>query len=187
MTSMNEESLTEELSGVPEGQIILLETNAEHSLDVSLSAMRIITRNKKATAIILSASRPCTNLLMLYQKNNIPIDHLLILDCICKTPPVSAKALTNIIHLGDVSALTSISLAVTESLKKITGSRLVVIDSINTMLIHNQPSIFGKFIHGLLTRMRLVGAGGILLSLEAETDKMIRAEIAQLCDKVIKA
>jgi len=54
------------------------------------------------------------------------------------------------------------------------------------MLIHNPPTAFGKFVHCLLTKMRLLGAGGILLSLETETNKEVRAEIAQLCDRVIK-
>lgn len=174
-----------ELAGVEDGQIVLLETSAERAVDVGLSAMKTMTQKSKATIIILSANRPCTNLLMLYAKNEIKTDRLLILDCVCKTPPASAKAFSNIVHLEDV-ALTSISLAITESIKMIQGKKLVFIDSINTMLIHNQSNTLGQFIHSLLTKMRLLGVGGILLSLEVETDKTIRAEIAQLCDKVIK-
>lgn len=177
--------LDQEITDIEDGQVVLLETSAENAVEVGLSAMRIMT-TKKATAIFLSASRPCTNILTLYKKNGISTDHLLILDCVCKNPPISIKDLPNIIHLEDVSALTSISLAITEGIRNISGKKFVFIDSISTMLIHNQPPIFGRFIHSLLTKLRLLGVGGILLSLEVETDKMVRAEIAQLCDKVIK-
>ena len=34
--------------------------------------------------------------------------------------------------------------------------------------------------------MRIKGIGGILISLEGDTNKEVRAEIAQLCDRVIK-
>ena len=43
-----------------------------------------------------------------------------------------------------------------------------------------------KFIHSILTKMRTNNVSGLLISLEAETDKEVRAEIAQLCDKIIK-
>ncbi len=187
MTTVKVKSLNQELYGVEEGQIVLLETSAERALEIGLSAMKTMTQKNKATVIILSASRPCTNLLMLYTQNNIKTDRLLILDCVCKTTPASHTELSNIIFLKDVSALTSISLAITESIKKIPGKKIVIIDSINSMIIHNQANTFSQFIHSLLTKMRLLGVGGILLSLEVETDRTVRAKIAQLCDKVVKA
>ena len=63
---------------------------------------------------------------------------------------------------------------------------LVFIDSITTMLIHNKPYVFARFIHSVLTRMRVHEIGGLLISLEDQTSREVRAEIAQLCDKVIK-
>ena len=54
------------------------------------------------------------------------------------------------------------------------------------MLIYNQPDIFARFVHSILTEMRINGANGLLISLEGETNKEVSAEIAQLCDKVIK-
>jgi hypothetical protein len=60
------------------------------------------------------------------------------------------------------------------------------IDSITTMLIHNKPHVFARFIHSVLTKMRLNGTGGLLISLKDKTSREVRAEIAQLCDKVTK-
>lgn len=54
------------------------------------------------------------------------------------------------------------------------------------MLIHNEPYVFARFIHSILTRMRINGIGGLLISISDRTNREIRAEIAQLCDKVIK-
>lgn len=38
----------------------------------------------------------------------------------------------------------------------------------------------------IITKMRANGISGLLISLENETNREVRAEIAQLCDKVIK-
>ena len=54
------------------------------------------------------------------------------------------------------------------------------------MLIHNNHSVFARFIHSILTKMRINGVGGVLVSLQDYSNKEIRSDIAQLCDKVIK-
>jgi hypothetical protein len=69
---------------------------------------------------------------------------------------------------------------------KIEGDKFIFIDSITSMLIHNESTSFARFIHGILTKMRISGASGLLISLEKETDNEIRAEIAQLCDKIVR-
>jgi len=71
-------------------------------------------------------------------------------------------------------------------MKKLNGKKFVFFDSLTTMLIHNEPYVFARFIHSILTRMRLNGVGGVLISLTDSSNYDIRAEIAQLCDKVIK-
>ncbi len=54
------------------------------------------------------------------------------------------------------------------------------------MLIHNKPDVLARFIHSILTKMRANGISGLLISLENDTNREVRAETAQLCDKVIK-
>ena len=54
------------------------------------------------------------------------------------------------------------------------------------MLIHNNPKTLSKFIHSILVKMRIGNINAILINIEEETDKETRAELVQLCDKVIK-
>ena len=69
---------------------------------------------------------------------------------------------------------------------KIQGNKFVFIDSISSMLIHNEPAVFAKFIHGILTKMRISGTSGLLISLDKDAESDVRAEIAQLCDKIVR-
>lgn len=176
--------LKKELSSLPEGWIILLETSAEKALEVSLAAIKILT-DKGHNGFILSANRPYANLISLYKKNNIDVKKIFILDCICKSQGAKLEEADNVLYIESVSHLTDISLSLSECIKKIKDNKFIFIDSVTTMLIHNTPGTFAKFVHGILTRMRMSGVNGLLISLETETNKEVRAEIAQLCDKVI--
>ncbi|HDM67170.1 MAG TPA: hypothetical protein ENG62_02150 [Thermoplasmatales archaeon] len=178
--------IEKEFDGLPEGWIVLLETSAERSLEVSLAALQYLINNKEYIGIVLSASRPYKNLVQLYENKGIDTSRILFLDCISKSQSLDIDQAGNVIYLDSVSDLTNISLALKGSMEKIPGDKFVYIDSITTMLIHNTPEMFARFIHGVLTKMRIQGISGLLISLENETDKEIRAEIAQLCDRIVK-
>jgi KaiC/GvpD/RAD55 family RecA-like ATPase len=179
-------SFTEDFDNLPPGWIVLLETSAEKALEISLSAIRYLLDEKNYIGIVVSASRPYKNIVQLYQQKNIDTKKIIIIDCISKSQSIDLQEAGNVLYLDAVSDLTSISLAIKGCMDKIEGNKFVFVDSITSMLIHNEPSVFARFIHGMLTKMRISGTSGLLISLEKETESDIRAEIAQLCDKIVR-
>ena len=178
------EDLSRELKNIPEDYIVLVETNAEKAFEVALSIVKVLTE-KHDYGIIVSANRPYVNLLNIYQRNNIDISKVFIVDLISKNQNADFEA-ENVMFVENASSLTDISLSVNRRIKEFEGQKFVFIDSLTTMLIHNDPYVFARFIHSVLTRMRLNSVGGVMVSLTDRTNREIRAEIAQLCDRVIK-
>jgi len=178
------EQLDKELKNIPEDYIVLIETSADRAFDVALEAVKYLTK-KNDHGIIVSANRPYCNLLNIYKRNNIETNKVHILDLISKAQNAEIKA-ENVMFIENASSLTDISLSVNKYIKKLNGNKFVFIDSLTTMLIHNEPYVFARFIHSMFTRMRLNGVGGLLISISDRTNREVRAEIAQLCDKVIK-
>jgi len=174
-----------ELNNLPDGWTVLLETSAENALEVSLAMIKILT-DKNYIGIILSASRPYENLSTLYQNNDINMGKILILDLVSKSQNVGLEETGNVMYLENASALTNISIAIDECFPRIQGKKFIFFDSITTMLIHNKPDVFARFIHSILTKMRLNGISSLLVSLENETNRKVRAEISQLCDTILK-
>ncbi|UCH71788.1 MAG: hypothetical protein JSW62_05155 [Thermoplasmatales archaeon] len=176
--------LEKELSGLPDDYIIILETNADSSFEMSMASIRFLA-DKNDFGIIVSVNRPYKNLVSMYEKNDIDISKMFVLDCVSKSLNGEMEA-DNVVFIENVSALTDISLSVNNYLNSAEGKKFVFFDSITTMLIHNKPYVFARFVHSILTKMRLNGVGGLLVSLQDKTNREIRAEIAQLCDKVIQ-
>lgn len=177
--------LEEELRDLPDDYIVLIETTAEKAFEVTMALVKLLSK-KNDKGIIISVNRPYTNLINLYKKNDIDVSKMFILDCISKIQNAHINA-NNVAFMDNASALTDISLMINERLNNSPGKKkFVFFDSMTTMLIHNQPYVFARFIHSVFTKMRLQGIGGVLISLQDKTNREIRAEIAQLCDKVIK-
>jgi hypothetical protein len=182
---INPEKLRDEIGSIPESWIALIETGVENANEINLLLLKFLAAQNK-DAVILAASRPYSSLLSAYTKNNINTDKMFFLDCVSKSESAKQENADNVLYLENISDLTHILISIDETIKKIKTVKYILIDSINTMLIHNKPDIFARFIHSVMTKMRLSSVNCIILSFEDETHREIRAEIAQLCDKVIK-
>jgi len=178
------EKIEGELKNLPEDYILYLETSPEKVFEVSIAVVKYFSQ-KNDKGIILSANRPYTNLLSVFKKNNIEVSKMVILDGLSKSQNADEPA-ENVVFIDNLSALTDISLAVDEHINHTPDSKFLFIDSLTTMLIHNKPIVLARFIHNILTKMRLKGVGGVIISLKDNSNPDVRADIAQLCDKVIK-
>lgn len=178
-------ALKKDLAKTSPEYIVLLETTADRVSEVEMEALKSLTARDR-TAIIVSASRPCTNFLGLLKKNGVDTKNVFLLDCVCRTQSVDPPDAANVVHLQSAFDLTNLAISLDEAFRKIQGEKFLFLDSITTMLIYNQPDMFARFIHSVLTRMRGYGIGGVLISLEKETNPEVRSQIAQLCDKLIK-
>jgi hypothetical protein len=183
---INTDKVFQEIDNLPDNWIVLMETSAEKALEASLSMIKHLINEKDYFGIIVSASRPYKNYVNLYEYRGIDTDKILFIDCISKSHGAELEETGNVMYLEAPSDLTNISLAITESIEKINLKKFVFIDSVTTMLIYNTPKIFARFVHGILTKLRISGVSGLLVSLEKETDTEMQAQIVQLCDKIIK-
>ena len=178
------EKLNQELKNIPKDFIVLIETSADNISELTMAIVKFLTKQNDY-GIIVSANRPYINLIANYERNKIDTNKVYILDLISKNQNADEPA-DNVMFIKNASSLTDISLSINEHIKKLEGKKFVFIDSITTMLIHNEPYVFARFIHSIFTRMRLNCIGGIMISMTDRTNREVRAEIAQLCDKVIK-
>jgi len=177
--------LEEKFSRLPDDYIIFLETNAENSFEVITALVKYLS-DKNDKGIVISANRPYSNLVDVYKKNNIDVSKMFVIDCISKSQNADISD-DNVVFIENLSALTDISLSIDEHINGVPGKKFILFDSLTTMLIHNKPYVLARFIHNILTKMRLKGVGGVLVSLQdTYSSREIRSEIAQLCDKVIK-
>lgn len=181
---VNIKRLNQELKNIPKDFIVLVETSADNISETTLEVVKFLTKQNDY-GIIVSANRPYINLIANYQRNKIDTNKVYILDLISRNQNADEPA-DNVMFIKNASSLTDISLSINEHIKRLEGKKFVFIDSITTMLIHNEPYVFARFMHSIFTRMRLNGIGGIMISMTDRTNREVRAEIAQLCDKVIK-
>ena len=131
--------------------------------------------------IIISVTRPGKNILKEMEEKDISTDSIVVLDTVTKTQKKDTEDTENIHYIDNPSSLTQIPIAIDKEMKK--GGTVIIVDSINSLLIHNDEKILKKFVHGILTKTRINDLPTVLLATEGQLSKDMRADIAQLCDK----
>lgn len=174
------------LEGFEENIIILLivPTNIYHAVRIEL--LKFLCNYKGRCGIYISVTSPYDSLYSMLEKNNVGTEKLFFIDVISASIG-EVEETENCLYVHSPNSLTEISItlgALIENAELL--DRFIVVDSVTTLLVHNEPARVSRFFHFLITKMKRVKMGGVLLSTREETDKRVLNELSLFCDKVIK-
>ncbi len=158
---------------IQHGRRILFIKTEKTMPDFEINILKMLTERSKG--IVLLANKDCRKLVDYYKAKGINMTNLAIFS-------TAQNAHADAEH---VSSLTEASLLMTERINKLKGKKFVIIDALHGLLKAGGLEISEKFIHYLLTKMRIEKIGGLVVS-----GKVNRKEIAgiiQLFDEVAKA
>ncbi|MCK4491693.1 MAG: hypothetical protein KAU03_03660, partial [Candidatus Altiarchaeales archaeon] len=130
--------LGEELKGILEEEIILIETAPEKTLEVTIDSLKILTE-KGLHGIIVTSSRPYPKLIKMCREKNINTEHLFFIDTMMKSVGLSQGNESNnktVTFVSSTSALTEISIAIDNACVRLEETGFLFIDSLSTLLIH---------------------------------------------------
>lgn len=149
--------------------------------------LKILAGLKGKTVIYITANKPYAYLAEFLKEKGIDSSNFFFIDCVTyhilnKTenePP-------NCIFVKSPQNLTEISVAINECIEATSGEKVLLIDSLSTLLFYNDQDTIGKFSHFFISKMQLSGLGSIVLALESDMGKDIIQRIEALSEEVIK-
>lgn len=160
---------------IKKNQVTLLtfKSNPEKTL---LELCKQFSRNGLAMVV---SSNPADLVLKRLEQNHINSSNIIFIDCISKKD-TSSK---NIIYTSGPGALTQLSLAVSQLLKS-KGIEVVILDSVSSLLIHNQDITLVRFIQDLVSKVRRTNKK-LILTLLAKDNKGSLASVPLFVDVVV--
>jgi archaellum biogenesis ATPase FlaH len=81
--------------------------------------------------------------------------------------------------------LENIMLKVEYLMRSVKGNKLVLLDSINSLAIHNNTKILSEFLHILVNNLRAKNAYTIILSVDEQSNEEITSMLGLVCDETI--
>ncbi|MEA2034897.1 MAG: hypothetical protein U9N40_05350 [Euryarchaeota archaeon] len=174
--------------GLSELDVILAITSSE---DLRESVMESITTLCKSGffGIVISINEPWSILKKELNKRDTEISNLFFIDCVTISAIGQIKDESNCIYINNPAQLTSIGIALTKAMgamkDKDKENLFIVIDSINTMFVYNDPNQILRFLHMFTNKVRLNSAKSIMFSVKNAIDPIVSAQLGTISDLIV--
>jgi KaiC/GvpD/RAD55 family RecA-like ATPase len=183
-----DDNIRSRLTVLPPNWIVLFLVNSNKYNLFNYELLEFLVNGLKLPGIYVTVNKPYSSLKQALDRMQINSDYLLFIDAISRAVGEGKEKVKNCIFIENPTQLIDIGIALTEAiakLKKENKKPFVFLDSLSTLLLYNSPETVGKFSHFTVTRMRLWGVLGIVMSLEDDVKADVVKTIKQFCDEVI--
>ncbi|MFQ6081323.1 MAG: hypothetical protein ACE5OW_06620 [Candidatus Bathyarchaeia archaeon] len=181
--------LKQRINSLTPNWVILLVVPGEQYFASNLNLLKTLIDELNLRGIYVTVNKPSSMLAKVFEQKGIEVDRLFFIDSVSKMAGICPEETENCIYTDAPSNLTSLQIAIGESIKKVGGpneEKFLLFDSLSTMLIYNTPDKVSKFSHLFITRLRKYGLNGVIICLEREQEQGFLDSISLFCDETIK-
>jgi len=176
----------ERLRAMPPGTAVAVKLDAreyaDHYFAFLNGTLRDLGSEPDVHTIYVAVTSPASFVWSLAQAIDIPADRISFVDAISHLMMRFSESLPNATYVESPRALEEIMLRIEYLLRRFPHPRsVVVIDSVNSLAIHNPPELLSEFLHILINNLK----GRQALTLVLETGDEQAASVDQLLNLVV--
>ncbi|MFQ5910199.1 MAG: ATPase domain-containing protein [Thermoplasmata archaeon] len=181
-------NVAEKLLTLPESSAIALQIRAEHYFDAIRGILDNFAIKKELDSIYITSTIPSQSIVNALQVLEIDMSQIYFVDCISQIMMSMSSKHEHTIYVESPTMLENLMLKV-EYLIKRTEKKgdIVILDSINSLAIHNNTKILSEFLHLLVNNLRAKKAYTVIFSMEEYRSEDISNMLNLVCDETIIA
>jgi len=176
--------ISEKLLALPEASAVSLRLRTEQYFDAVQGMLDLFASKKDLDVIYITTTIPAQSIINALEVLEISMDRIWFVDCISQIMMSSAKRHPHVIAVESPTMLENIMLKVEYLMRKNPNRKdLVVLDSINSLAIHNNTKILSEFLHILVNNLRARGAYTVIFSMQEYESDDIRNMLVLVSDE----
>ena len=180
-----EEELKKQLAEFPDRAAVSIVTDITNYLPVIKGIVAFATENGYK-CIYVTCTIPARVVMEQLSSEGIKAENLFFVDSISYMVGSSAEERLQTVFVESPTMLESITLKVETWLKKLKeGKRLVFLDSVSTLAMHNDAGLLSEFLHYFVTNLRSRGIRVVVLSVAGQTPEGVETVLRLVCDETI--
>jgi hypothetical protein len=188
VASVNE--IGERLRGLTGGAAVALRLDpheyADHYFSALTATLRDLGSEPDTHTIYVSITNPAALVWSLAQALDVPKDRISFVDAISHIMMSYRDPLPHAVYLESPRMLEDLMLRVEYLLRKNpAGRKVVVLDSVNSLAIHNPPDLLTEFFHILLNNLKTRQVLTVLFTTSDDVNSPIEQMLSLVVDETI--
>ncbi len=180
--------LSERMCNLPESSAISIRLSINTYFDVIQGLLANFAPKKNLQSIYITSTIPAQPIINALRLLELNIDNIYFIDCVPNVLMSKTQKLGNVYFVESATMLENLILKVEYLLKKVGANQsgqLVMLDSINSLAIHNNSKILSEFLHILVNNLRAKNVYTVVLSLAEQSNDDINNMTSFVCDDTI--
>ena len=166
---------------IKEGNVVLIVVPATKLIKMNTQLLKQYISEKKYPLVYVTVNKPFSTLVEHFQERKIDTSKIFIIDAIS---PRTQRA-GNAVFVGNPKGLTNISITTTSTLKKLKTAKVLIFDSISTLLVYNKFEVVKDFIIFITKEMKNLKVTFVMNVIKDKTDKNVLSQLSAFVDEVI--
>lgn len=171
-----------------QNRLVVVIAKSDKLQKITLGILKYFVNKKKASCVYVTVAKPYKAIINILTANKINTKEIMFIDCITALSLGGDMQRAGNCIFCKPESLTNLSIALVNALKGLSqeNERILVLDTLSTLMLYNQAKSISQFMHLLTFNLREMGVRSIVFTLEEDSDKAMISQITQFCDKVIK-
>ncbi len=146
------------------------------------------TQEEGLACVYITATIPSSVIAEQLASEDQSTDHVHFVDCISFMVGKSPEEESSVLYIESPTMIETIMLKVHTIIKRLGDEpKLVFLDSVNTLALHNDEKLMQEFVHYLINTLRVKEVSSVMLSIEDQTPEDLEIILKLVCDEVIEA
>ena len=174
------------ITDIKDEEIYLIMASASDIRNQNIELIKMLVA-KDYHVLVITTNQPYDILNKNYEKRGVAMEKIFVIDTVTKyAMGHDHEPVKNCRFVNNPADMTSIGIAVTESLGELKGKKVsMLFDSVNSMLIYISSQNITKFVHFITNRLRLLNFSGMFLAVEKGLDPDVLTQLTTFVDEVI--
>lgn len=176
------------LDALPESSAVALRIRADNYFDTIRGVLDSFAPGKDLDSIYVTSTIPAQSIVNALEVLEIDLEKIYFVDCVSQFMMGASEKHEHAIYVESPTMLENVMLKVEYLIRKTKGRNdLVILDSINSLAIHNSIRMLSEFLHMFVNNLRSKKAYAIIFSMEEYESEEIRNIMNLVCDETISA
>jgi KaiC/GvpD/RAD55 family RecA-like ATPase len=171
------------LRDLPESSAVAMVIKIDDYLDTMRGTLDAFIVEKDLSAIYITSTIPSQSIKNVLTILEINLNRIYFVDCISHIMMGTAVRSERVSFVESPTMLENIMLKVEFLMRSIEGKKLVLLDSINSLAIHNNTKILSEFLHIMVNNLRAKEAYTVILSVDEQSTEEINNMLGLVCDE----
>lgn len=175
-----------DIEKIKDGETILIIAPAKKIIETNVGLLKKYVSEKKYNVVYVTINKPFSTLIERFKQEKIDTSKIFIIDAITPRPLADKGRTENAVFIGSPKALTDISISTTSLIEKLKTAKILLLDSISTLLLYNDFEMVRNFIHFITNKMRELNITVIMTYLREMDHKKSFEELSVFADEIIR-